>query len=324
MANDEDIKKEQGPAAEDSRDTPLPEAKPDPAGTSAAQSPPARTGDTKPEAPTTNDAAAAAAAIIPPKSFTIRRIIAPVIIGLLVVAMIALFARTRSQSQKLIDEGENRQSLEGQIDDLENQLTSQIKDTNELENGLKTLQTERDQFRAESTTLKSSQVQLKKQLESTLAFSKTLEERLKAEKETIAELQASEKESRDNQKQLYDKLESLLDEKKTLQDELFQAKSGTSTGAVDMPGLVVKDSRSSIPALSGTILKVNQQYNFVVFNRGESDGVKQGDSFRVMDRNKEIGEVTATRVLPDMTVADINRHQTHRRLKKGFSVFLHE
>jgi uncharacterized phage infection (PIP) family protein YhgE len=324
MANEEDIKKEQGIAGEDSPETSLPEVKPDPPVTPEAQSPPTQTGNDKPEARGTNDTDAAAAPIIPLKSFTIRRIIAPVIIGLLVVAVIALFARTRSQSQQLVDEVETRQAIEVQVNDLENQLSSQIRERNELENGLKTVRTERDQFQTEATTLKSGQIQLKKQLESSLAFSKTLEERLKAEKDTIAELQATAKESRQNQKQLYEKLESLLNEKKTLQDELFQSKSGASGSTVDMPGLIVKDSRSAIPSLRGTVLKVNQQYDFVVFNRGESDGVQQGDRFRVMDRNKEIGEVVATRVLPDMTVADIDRRLTHRRLKKGFSVFLHE
>lgn len=323
MANEEDIKKEQGAAAEDSPNTALPEAKPEPVETPEAQ-PPAPTGNDTPEARVTESTDVAAGSITPQKSFTLRRIIAPVIIGLLIVAVIALFARTRSQSQQLVTEVETRQTIEAQVDDLENQLSSQIRETNELANGLKTVQTERDQFQTEAATLKSGQIQLKKQLDSSLAFSKTLEERLKAEKDTIAELQATAKESRENQKQLYGKLESLLDEKKTLQDELFQAKSGTSASTVNMPGLVVKDSRSSIPSLRGTVLKVNQQYNFVVFNRGESDGVKQGDHFRVMDRNKEIGEVVATRVLPDMTIADIDHRQTHRRLKKGFSVFLHE
>ena len=324
MVNEEDIKKEQGAAAEDSPKTSPPEAKPEPAVTPEAHPPPAPTGNDTPEARGTGGTDASAGTIIAQKSFTLRRIIAPVIIGLLIVAVIALFARTRSQSQQLVTEVETRQTIEAQIDDLENQLSSQIKETNELANGLKTVQTERDQFQTEAATLKSGQIQLKRQLDSSLAFSKTLEERLKAEKDTIAELQTTAKESRQNEKQLYDKLESLLDEKKTLQDELFQAKSGTSASTVDMPGLIVKDSRSSIPSLRGTVLKVNQQYDFVVFNRGESDGVRQGDRFRVMDRNREIGEVVATRVLPDMTVADIDRRQTHRRLKKGFSVFLNE
>lgn len=324
MGNEEDIKKEPGTAANNSLETTLPEAKSDPAKKSEAQSPPTQTGNDKPNALENNDTVGATAAGIPPKSFTLRRIIALVIIGVLVVAVIALFARTRSQSQQLMDEVETRQAIEGQINDLENQLTSQIRETNELVNGLKTVQSERNQFQTEASTLKSEQIQLKLQLENTLAFSKTLEERLRAEKEIIAELQATAKESRQNQKRLYEKLETLLDEKKTLQDDLFQAKSGTSAGTIDMPGLIVKDSRASIPSLQGTILKVNQQYDFVVFNRGESDGVSQGDHFRVMDRNKEIGEVVATRVLPDMTVADIDRRQTHRSLKKGFSVFLHE
>lgn len=255
----------------------------------------------------------------------IRRVIAPVIIGLLIVAVIALFARHRSQSQQLLEESETRQALEGQMNDLEKQLASQIQEINELANGLNAVQTERDRLQNEATTLKSGNAQLKKKLEGTLAFSKSLEEKLNAEKQTIIELQAEAKEYQNNQKRLYDKLEKLLDEKKKLQDEIFQANSGISSGgAVNMPGLVVTDNRATIPSLSGTILKVNRDYDFVVFNRGESDGVKPGDLFRVMDRDKEIGEIVATRILPDMTVADINRNQTHRELKKGFSVLLHE
>jgi myosin heavy subunit len=324
MANEEDRKNERPGDEGDSPDSPLLEEKIDLAATPEVKSTQEQKVNDKPETTEFNDSKAAAGSSIPLKNSNLRRLVAPVIIGLLVVAIIALFARSRSQSKQLTDEVETRQTLEGQINDLENQLTSQIRDTNELADGLKTVRTERDQFQAEATTLKSGQLQLKKQLENTVAFSKTLEERLKAEKEIIDELQTAAKESRQNQKQLYEKLESLLNEKKTLQDELFQAKSGITAGAVNMPGLIVKDRPSAIPSLTGTILKVNQKYDFVVLNRGDSDGVKKGDRFRVMDRNKEIGEVIATRVLPDMTVADIDRQQTHRRLKKGFSVFLHE
>ena len=126
MANEEDIKKEQGAAAEDSPKTSLPEAKPEPAVTPETQPPPAQTGNDKPEARGTGDTDAAEGSIIPQKSFTLRRIIAPVIIGLLVVAVIALFARTRSQSQRLLDEFETRQAIEAQVNDLENQSERQM------------------------------------------------------------------------------------------------------------------------------------------------------------------------------------------------------
>lgn len=255
----------------------------------------------------------------------LRRFIGPVIIGILVVGVIALFAHTRSQSQKLDEEIEKRRTIEGQVTDLEQSLTGKIRELNDTGNKLATAQTDRDQLQEKVTTLTSGHTQLKTRLESARSYTITLEERLKAEQETIAELQASVKEDRQTQKRLFAKIESLLEDKKTLQDKLFQSQSRTAgDGAVDMPGLVVKDSRSAIPSLRGTILKVNQKYAFVVFNRGESDGVKAGDRFRVMDRNKEIGEVIAKRVLPDMTVADINPRKTHRQLKKGFSVFPNE
>ncbi len=252
------------------------------------------------------------------------RLIVPVVIGVLVVVLIALLAHSRAQSRKLAEEIAGREQIEEQLAGMEQNLTDKIRELNDTSNGLQEATSDRDRIQGELSALQSDHDQMKTQLESTRTYTRTLEDRLKAEQDTIAELQSTAKDDRETQKRLFEKIENLLEEKKSLQDQVFQSQAKTGANAVEMPGLVVTDKRAASPSLQGIILTVDQEYSFVVFNRGESDGVKAGDRFRVMDRDKEIGEVVATRVLPDMTVADIDARKTHRNLRKGFTVFLNE
>ncbi|MFH1038475.1 MAG: hypothetical protein V1789_07405 [PVC group bacterium] len=253
------------------------------------------------------------------------RLIMPVVIGLLAVGLIALFAHARSQSRKLAEERGTLKLIEEQLAGLEQNLADKIRELNDTANDLKETAAVREQLKGQVTTLQADQNDLKKQIETTHSYTRTLENRLKAEQETISELQAAVREDRETEKRLFGKIESLLEDKKSLQDRLFQIQEQAgSSGAVEMPGLVVKNSRAAISSLQGVILKVNPEYAFVVLNRGESDGAKTGDRFRVMDRDREIGQVVATRILPDMTVADIDARKTHRNLRKGFAVFLNE
>jgi len=146
----------------------------------------------------------------------------------------------------------------------------------------------------------------------------SLNERLRAEQTALSDLRRDFQESREAQKRYLDRIEKLLEDKNELQDRL------TRRPDVEMPGLLVRDGETEIPSLRGTILKVNTDYDFVVINRGSGDGVVPGVSFRILDDDREVGEVTATRVLPDMTVADIDTARTHRQLKTGFTALVDE
>ncbi len=248
----------------------------------------------------------------------LTRIIFPVAIGLLAVAAIALFARTRAQSGRLEEEISARRVAEEQSEDLERDLAEQLRELNDVSDRLRFAESGRDQLQQEVIELRAGRVQLQSRVETLEGRNQSLEDRLEAEQATLAELRQDFRESRDAQKRYLDQIERLLGEKNELQDQLAQART------VDMPGLTVRDRRPDLPSLRGTILKVNRDYDFVVLNRGSGDGVHTGVRFRVLDGDREIGEVTATRVLPDMTVADINRARTHRQLRTGFSVLVDE
>ncbi|MDP8235162.1 MAG: hypothetical protein P9M08_02135 [Candidatus Erginobacter occultus] len=246
------------------------------------------------------------------------RIIFPVVIGLLIVAAIALFAKTRSQSAKLEEEARARQIAQEQAADLERDLSDRLRELNDISDQLRMTEAVRGQLQEEVVELRAGRTQLQSRVETLQNQNESLDERLQAEQASLAELRQDFQESRDAQKRYLEQIEKLLEDKSELQDRLARKP------AVDMPGLLVTDGREDFPALRGTILKVNSDYDFVVINRGSGDGVVAGVRFRVLDDDQEVGEVTATRVLPDMTVADINPALTHRQLKTGFTVLVDE
>ncbi len=246
------------------------------------------------------------------------RIVFPVIIGLLVVATIALFARSRSQAARLEEAARARTIAEEQAADLERDLSGRLRELNETADQLRIAEAGRRQLQEEVVELRAGRIQLQSRVENLQNQNQSLDERLRAEQSSLAELRSDFRESRDAQKRYLDRIENLLAEKNELQDRLAR------NPAVEMPGLLVKDAGTEVPSLRGTILKVNTDYGFVVINRGSGDGVVTGTGFLVLDDDREVGEVTATRVLPDMTVADINSARTHRQLKTGFTVLINE
>ncbi len=248
----------------------------------------------------------------------LARIVFPVIIGLLVVAVIALFANSRAQSSRLEAEAQARKLAEEQAGDLEEDLSDRLRELNEVSDQLRIAEAGRSQLEEEVVKLRAGKIQLDYQLQTLQNQNARLDERLQAEQAALSELRESFRESREAQKRYLEQIEKLLEDKNELQNRLAAART------VEMPGLLVQDSQADIPSFRGTILKVNPEYNFAVINRGSSDGVVVGTTFRVLDGEREIGEVTATRVLPDMTVADINAARTHRRLKTGFTVLVNE
>lgn len=255
-------------------------------------------------------------------SVPLLRIIGPVLIGLLLVVIIFLFLRTRSQSARVREEIQKNESTGLRMEDMEQNMSRHLSRINELQNELNTTAAKRDQFQSEVTSLKTDQARLETQLENSQNYQKTLQERLRTEEATLARLQTKFDEERVTQKMLFSKIERLMEEKSTLKEQI--AKLGKGTSAVTMPRLVVSQEQPSPPSLEGTILAVNRRYDFVVFNLGGEDGVKAGDHFAVYDHEQKVGELVARRVLSSLTVADIVAEETRRKLRKNFSVTLHE
>ncbi|MCU0666780.1 MAG: hypothetical protein MUF05_06790 [Candidatus Omnitrophica bacterium] len=62
-------------------------------------------------------------------------------------------------------------------------------------------------------------------------------------------------------------------------------------------------ARQALLNPEGSIAVVNREYDFVVLNIGEKDGVKAGDTFQVSRNNKLLGEVNVEKVHDSMSAA---------------------
>lgn len=86
--------------------------------------------------------------------------------------------------------------------------------------------------------------------------------------------------------------------------------------SVDLPPIVVRPSQEGMPqdtgvsTLTGKVLAVNKDNNFVVVDLGADAGVKMGDTFRVYRQDTMVGSVEVIQVRPDISACDINTEQT--------------
>lgn len=92
----------------------------------------------------------------------------------------------------------------------------------------------------------------------------------------------------------------------------------SSTGAVELPPIVVRTEGASAPShVRGRLLDVNAAHNFVVVDKGSQDGVRVGMQFEILRGASPIGRATVVRVRPKLSACDIVRTQTPGQLQIG-------
>ena len=266
------------------------------------------------------------AASIPVPSRTARaRIIISAALGLLIAAGIFLFVQYRATSASLAKETQLRESLQLRLGEQEQDLARKLAQINDLDNSLRASETKNGEFQTRVGVLEKDQALLQTQLETARDAQKKTEERLAEEQTTVADLQKKIDEDRGNQTKLLSHIERLMGEKTTLQEKLAALETGPGPGAAaTMPEVVVSGAARARRTSEGAILAVNKRYDFVVFNLGEKDGVKTGSRWDVVEQGRTVGGVVARRVLPTMTVADVDARQTRSTLKKNAVVVPHE
>lgn len=72
--------------------------------------------------------------------------------------------------------------------------------------------------------------------------------------------------------------------------------------------------------VSGEVLAINKEYNFVVISKGAKDGISVGRVFEVMRNSKTIGKVEVEKVYDEMSAATIVSEPKDKPIKKGDAV----
>lgn len=245
-----------------------------------------------------------------------------VLIGILVAAVVYLYSQIRSQERELREEVLHRQATELSLQETQADLSSRVEQLSRTQSELETVLTEREQLREDLTGTRGERDQLRDRLETALERAEFFQQRLEAEEKTVASLNDRLDRERENQRLLLSRVERLMDERSELQEKISRLEERpVPEPEVAIPGVVV---RRPVAKRQGTILAVNRRFDFAVVDLGERDGVRPGDRFRVIDRERVVGELVARRVEPAMTVADIDPERTRRRLRQDLTVTLNE
>lgn len=191
-----------------------------------------------------------------------------------------------NQIESLLEELDLAQSVRDEV----RKENRELKES--LETMKKTTESLKAQFEQKEQDVNQRIGDLQSQLDAALDRNKTLEERrLELEKEYG---------------ELKEKLTS-LEQEPELSDEISESVD------VDLGPIIV----SSTDAMEGRIVSVDQEAEFVIVNLGERHGVAVDQELAVYNGNKHLGNVKATRVLPEMSAADFVPPLTSQDISEG-------
>ncbi len=156
-------------------------------------------------------------------------------------------------------------------------------------------------------------------LENDLDFIKGVRDQIKEEKQALEKRLEDEKESKTilmddlvEAKSRIGELEEKLKKKEAQLKQLLdfskaqKKDTGVSKNDLNKSSFGEKEDSKGVKGdLSAKILSINKENNFLIFNRGKPDGIKEGMVFSVVRRNKILGTVRVVRVQDEMSVADI-------------------
>jgi len=83
---------------------------------------------------------------------------------------------------------------------------------------------------------------------------------------------------------------------------------------------LVKKEEAKAQALEGKVLVLNKEYNFLVLNLGNKDGVAAGDQFAVYRGDQYIGDVKVEKVQDAMAAAGFTSDDVKNKVKEGDKV----
>lgn len=206
-------------------------------------------------------------------------------------------------------------NLKRENEDLKRQLEYNQKVMDSISQELVREKNDKIKIQAILKSLKSENAVLTRHLKSLNERKINLDKKLQGLQEKNA---AIEQKFNDMQTMLTDKLSQI----NNLREELdaIRIRSGAEAGAlqekresVELPPIVVRpqqpETATQAPgaALTGKVLAINKESNFVVIDLGEDAGIKAGDSFQVYRDNKSIASVEVMQVRKNIAACDITK-----------------
>lgn len=198
----------------------------------------------------------------------------------------------------------NQKSLDNLAQELVREKNDKFQMQGNLENSVSSLKDENAVLKKQLSTLANQKIELENKLaginSEAMAFRKEksdLENKLRVMDSLVQE----------NISQIdrfKEKLEAAADRQRAEAAEI------SNKGTVELPPIVVRPKTEPkavrLKGLTGKILTVNKDNNFVIIDLGQGTGLELGDSFRVYNaRNKEIASLEVIQIREDIAACDI-------------------
>ncbi len=183
------------------------------------------------------------------------------------------------------------------MDSLTQELVREKNDKFDIQNRFKALKNENQVFRRQLKSLSERKVNLEKKLAKLQTKNTELES-------SLARTQTFVKEKMLQMDKLQQQLETggegqVLEEKKE---------------SVELSPIVVRPKKEISPAaagnLSGKIILVNKESNFVIIDLGEESGIRVGDTFEVYRGTEAIANIEAIQIRKNISACDIRKETT--------------
>jgi len=262
---------------------------------------------------------------------TIILIVSIIIVLSLAVSGFYLFQKERARTIELqdqIDEISTKQRItetklkesENVISDLQTKLKDAQVQIDTLNSGLQQEKTARQEALAKME-------QLRTDLEQQKGFRSDLENKLSQAQKDVRKTQSRLRDLESQKAELELKVNNLEKESENVELGKIQVvpeATAIAAGAkrqarrtqapAQEPAVVTqkKENAPSVTVQQGNVLVINKDYNFVVINLGNKDGVAIGNTFAVYHNNKYIGDIKIEKVHDSMAAAgllsgDINK-----------------
>lgn len=237
------------------------------------------------------------------------------IAALLAIATLFLFIAKNNLAAK-------NQELQGQLDaavSAKALVEQQLSETTAIKDNLeKTV----EQMTRDAEALAAQIEQEKRLKESALAQVDQQIQELNAAKQS---LEAERKEKATIKEQFKKDMNSLnaqLEEAKTAKESLEKKlKQTLAKKGIKLEKIVVKPETGELIS-EGQVLVVNKEFDFVVINLGENDGLKVGSRLQVLKDSQILGTVEVEKIYGNMSAATIMPDIKKDQLKEGCAVRL--
>lgn len=241
-----------------------------------------------------------------------------------VLAAMAFLGKEKEQMKRILIEEKlasvlkDKLRIEKELADVQKAKESSESELKELTKNLKELKSELEVEKEKADTAVNEASKRQKQL---LKLTEDLEDE-KKEKETLARRLSGLQAEQDDLKRQFDKVKA---EKAKLEKKVAELEQKT----VELDKIVVKPqegtaSTTAVPVvkslLRGKVLVVNKDYNFVVTDLGNDDGISKGMVFEVQRDGQTLGTVEIDKIYETMSSATMLPGTRTLDIRKGDSV----